>query len=87
MYHVFIISADKFGRQCARAVHAHKNDKEGSSRHIWTQVPGCSESFLRKLFKTLLGGTCKSLTGLCEASQYVEQLLPLYDEEGYNIAA
>lgn len=69
MYHVFIISADKFGRKCARAVHVHKDDEEGSSRHIWTQVPGCSKSFLRKLFTTLLGGTCKSLTGLCEVKE------------------
>ena len=45
----------------------HDHDK--GSHHLWTQFPGCSETFLQKLFTALLGSTCKSLNGLCKAKE------------------
>ena len=53
---------DKFNRQCAHAKHDGGCCK-------FTQVPGCSQSFLRKIISTLLSGTCKSFTGLCEIKE------------------
>ena len=53
---------DKFGRQCAHAKH------DGGSCKF-TQVPGMSESFLKKMISSLLSGTCKSFTGLCEIKE------------------
>lgn len=49
---------DKFGRQCAHAKHDGGCCK-------FTQTPGMSETFLKKMFSSLLSGTCKSFTGLC----------------------